>query len=172
MTTLHELLEDNIYARWLARTPLPTPAPKGMLPRPPVWTVWVKQEGKRWRRFNFSDYQKAYAWLMKNLPKLEDAALANLRSQQGPPIVKVGERPGTITREGKKVKVMVPIRKHWTALRASSMLHEDEEWCGHCRRPTRFGFYRRHHALSPRTFALHERRCSLCGARLSTQRFH
>lgn len=158
--TFAELLQDPAYKGWFQREP------KRGVGRP--WRVWYqhKVDGP-WVKKDFSEYRLAYRWVVKNWRKVNDLTLCCPSIQMPPPILVVGKRPITITKEGKKVQAMVPIKEWWT----KHHLPLEHYWCGCCRRPTTVGYFRRHHAIPGRTVSPYELRCRVCGARLSFQRY-
>lgn len=159
--TLRELLRDPVYKAWFLKKPkLKTASQR--------WRVWVKLPGKGWAHRDFPTFNEAMKWFVPRFKQMEDAAVACLSVESKPPVVRTGFKTVVIkkvnprTAEVTRVKQKVPIRQLWSNL--PGRVPAEHRWCGYCRRPTVFGWYKHHHAL-PLVFASYERRCRVCGVK-------
>jgi hypothetical protein len=140
MITLREQLKDPIFRAWFAKPPkeVQTAAVS------PPWYVYVqKVEGGPWSRTEVGSYVQGYRFIARNLKKFHDMALSHKRREFKPPVVRDGS--------GKRKYHLPEAPGHL--------------WCPYCRRMTRFGYFRRHHAMPPWSNS-GERRCMICGIRL------
>lgn len=122
--------------------------------------MWVRigaaeSSRSRWARKRFRTYAEAYRWLIPRLRQFSDAALCSEVQRFKPPLVKTGEN---------QRELWLP-RNPDLAEALNSHL-----WCPHCRRPTVFFTFRKHHALPPNMCASYEPRCTICGVRRSSIR--
>ena len=143
--TLKELLTDSSYAKWFSR-----PAKIRTMGRSKPWLIYAKKKAKGpWSRAEVDTYEKAYAWAMRNLDEYYDIVISSRRQAFRPPLLKKG---------GENHFWPTPV---------------GHVWCTYCRRPTRFLYFKSHHAI-PAKYPLldYEKRCSICGIQLrSIQRF-
>jgi hypothetical protein len=158
--TIRQLLENQRYRKWLKRVP------KGSevvcwSGRP--WRVWVQRDQNgRWGFKDFEKYAPAYNFLVKQINAgAHDAALSSKVKPYPPPIAK-------------RVKQKVMVKKQWVWLTKIIRevprfpgMNSQHEWCPHCRRPTIFTTFAKHHALTGRVqHDPTQRRCAICGIRL------
>lgn len=146
--TLRKVMKaDPVFVKWMRREPTLRGEP-GPMP----WRVWVQREKRgRWAYKDFATYREAFSFLAKHLKKWHDCALGCKARPFVPPQVVDGPRkrtrlPGSTT---------------------MLELYEDHDWCPFCRRPTRFGYFTKHHAMPKGLCTPYERRCSICGVRFS-----
>lgn len=156
--TLSDFLEDEHFAAWMKRK-VPKFKPK---PLKPPWVVYVLRRDGRWGKVEFYSYKKAYEWLMQHLGEFQDAALNCRKRGYAPPIISRKVKVRVRLKSG-KTRVEERQRRSWWGGRWE--MHESGyRWCPHCRRPTRFNYFRTHHAI-PKRFPIRstERRCHICG---------
>lgn len=136
---LRQLLSDPIYREWL-RTP-----PVGGFPEWARFRVYAKvEENRPWARKDFDTFVEAYNFLARNLKNWYDAALISTNYESRPPVVRINKRRQYL---------------------ASVLSVPGHQWCGQCRRPTVFGYFRSHHAFSGLNFKPlpYKKRCGICG---------
>lgn len=138
-----ELLKDPLFREW-TMTPVKSDSLLGdaKLKTKP-WRVYGKEKkDSLWQKKDFGSWKKAYK-LLVSLHKrgYYDLALMNRVDTFRPPVVRKGNR--------RVYHRCVP---------------DEHEWCGYCRRPTRFKRFSKHHALPGMTLS-HEFRCTICGIR-------
>lgn len=159
MITLPELLEDPIYKAYFCRKP-ELPEVAYMCSTPP-WQLHVRT-GRTWLVASFDTYSLAFKALKPSLHSVSDAAIVCKRYQSPPPY-------RTVRIKG-KYKVINGIRSQETRLvqwkPKLPMAEADHYWCGYCRRPTVFAYFRKHHALSDNAVPIDSsvQRCTICGA--------
>jgi hypothetical protein len=136
--TLRHLVGDPIYRQWLKTPPL------GGFPAYTKFRVYAQRErGGLWAKRDFDDFKTAYNFLAKHIREWHDAALVARNHTSRPPVVNIN---------GKR-RYYVPI-----------LAIDGHRWCPHCRRPTVFDFYSKHHAFPPHLKPLpFKRRCGVCG---------
>jgi len=146
--TMRELLADPIYRRWLTKKPELT-----TMGYSAPWRVYLQAEPRGpWIEEDFQKYSAAYTYLRDNLRTSHDLALSCKRQGFKPPIVKrSGVREYYIPRPLSDSDAVKPSHRH--------------VWCPHCRRPTLFLWYKKHHAMSGYTVSPSDRRCRICGVR-------
>lgn len=155
--TLPELLTDSVFRQWFHKVPK-YPDPRTSPPK--RWHVWaeiVTPEGKtNWRLFERSSYREAHSVIAELIKKdsILDLTLGNPTLDHPPPLVK--RKDGSLTL--------------WTPSPARYPDIDDldlaaHRWCGLCRRPTLFMWFRRHHAMPANLPINADRRCRVCGAR-------
>lgn len=166
MITLPTLLEDPKFKEYFCKVPkLPYAATR--LPQP--WEVQMRLKGKKgWTIEKLDTYKGAFLLVngYRKEGNLVDGAIVCKRIQFPPPM--------RVVRIKGKYKIVNGVRSQETRLVAwkptLDIGEPDHHWCGYCRRPTVFGYYRTHHAL-PKT-ALGKGveldpsilRCAICGA--------
>lgn len=167
--TFRELLRNPVYKAWIRKPP--QVYPKGLKP----WRVWVqRRDGGGWAYVDYSVYVKAYNRLIQEIKRgAWDGAIACPSRRSGRPMVKVGTKVlrdsvGNPRRDPKTREVIrVPIIKPWVPP------FEFHQWCPYCRRPTVWGYYQSHHAMSSLPILNNEPRCRICGVRETyVRRFH
>lgn len=137
--TIHELLEDPHYAKWITMEPKITV--KGSQA---PWFIYAKRKKKGpWSRAEAPSYAKALEWLQAHLDEFYDIVITSKRQAFRPFVIRVD---GT--------------RDYWPC-------PPGYIWCTYCRRPTKFRYFTHHHAL-PRHIPVveYEKRCEVCGVRL------
>lgn len=139
--TLRELLKDSNYKKWFLTKPVHHS--EFGAPVDGKWRVWAQEEaGGRWSRKNVTTYAAGVRLISKLLKRgWHDMSLTSGVWQSRPPVVSSG---------GKRRYLAIVPRGH--------------EWCGYCRRPTRFIYFKQHHAL-PWAPLSKEPRCTVCGMR-------
>lgn len=137
--TLRQLLKEPLYKEWFRKPPV------GGFPAWTRWRVYAKVSPDRgWAKRDFPTFREGFNFLAKNLADWHDAALVCTNMEFRPPVVRI---------EGKR------------AYLASVVEVPGHRWCGHCRRPTIFGFFSKHHAFTKTTInpLPYKKRCSICG---------
>lgn len=142
--TMRELLEDPIYKKWLRVTP----SYDCFISNGKPWRVWAQRErGKPWSRRDFAKYAEAFNFMAKLLRAgFHDVALNHKIHAFQPPVVRD-------KRTGKK-------RHHIPGKPGQSAKHM---WCPHCRRPTIFATFTKHHAFDRLLYNNYTPRCAICG---------
>lgn len=148
---MRQLLEDPIYRAWIRKIP----TARFFYPSGKPWRLWVQREtGGGWAMQDFKSYAKAFNHMNRLLKQgVHDAALGCKGEEFKPPVVK-----------DKKVNKR---RYHIPAFPGQNAGHR---WCGYCRRPTIFAYFKRHHALPGRDITNYDRRCAVCGHREKTMK--
>lgn len=160
--TIHQLLEDSVYKKWLKKIPSIGSA---ICPSGKPWRVWVQMKrGGRWSRKDFEKYQEAYVFLRGQLHYCHDAALNCKVREFRPPVVR-DPALGLVKFAGE----MVGKKRYHIPSRVGQ--HEMHEWCPHCRRPTIFTWFSKHHSF-PKPVTSSDRRCNICGIRLIAVRHY
>lgn len=148
MITFRELMQDEVFRKWMAKPPK-------LQSR---WRVFVqKEEGGRWGKADFDTYADAYRFMAKNLKKYHDMSIHCLARLSDPPIV--------VRKTGRVVKgIPERTRKSW--MLTTKLDLAGHRWCGLCRRPVKFRYFTRHHAI-PSKYPIngYEKLCSICGGR-------
>lgn len=138
MTTLRKQLKDPVFAKWHGLKP----RERTIVAKTEPWFLYVQmKKGGPWSRMEVPTWEIGIDHLTAILDKCHDAALSHKRQKFQPPRVR-GQG------------VHLPESDH------------KEHWCGFCRRMTKFTYFSKHHAM-PAWAEQSERRCSICGARLS-----
>lgn len=164
MISLPELLEDKLYRAYFQTIPkLPRAA---YLPSTPPWRVLIRVKEGSW----YSCYEKTYAAAFTTLKSyrlvLLDGAIISRRVQ-----FPVFERVVRI--KGKYVLVNGEKRQVTRATAWKPKLDPYETthyWCPYCRRPTVFGYYKKHHAIPVSRIGVAVEldpsilRCAICAA--------
>lgn len=117
------------------------------------WRVYAKVNG-RWCTAQFDSWAKALNYAIRRRWDWEDWAVNCTSHETMPPRVRIPSDDGV------KLNMAMPVPA-------------GHRWCGYCRRPTVFGFYRSHHAITsrvtgelrPAVISSSELRCSICGCR-------
>ena len=162
MISLLELLEDKEYRQFFQKIPkLPSAA---YLPSTPPWRVLIRVQGGSWK----SSYEKTYAEAFETLkyykPLMIDGAIIS-RRVQFPVFQKIVRiKNSYVIVNGERRQVTKPV--NWKP--KLDPYESAHYWCPYCRRPTVFGYYRKHHAI-PQNFAgvgidPFVLRCSICAA--------
>lgn len=137
--TIHELLDDPLYRKYVKTRPyLPVNVQHGH-----PWQLWVRthpvgDQPSQWRGAKLATYDEAWTLLVKayrNTAKYADVAVVSRRVFYGPP-------------EG-------------------FLWDIGYEWCSRCRRPSTFRERYSHHALrnAPAIATEDAYRCYFCGIR-------
>jgi hypothetical protein len=132
--TMYHLLKDPIYKKWIM-----TPPKMNSVGTTNPWRVFVQKKEGGWARVDFPSYAKAFNWMKNNLKNYEDATIHCKRTRFKPPVVKY---------RGKK--------QYWPC-------PPGYRWCGYCRRPTKFLYFKRHH--NQPIIVSYYKRCHICGVR-------
>lgn len=144
--TMRELLEDPVYRAWFQKKPGPRSSQS--------WRVYVQEtEGGPWKKRDFSRWGQAYEFVRWHLKDWHDFALTSLVWDWRPPVVKY--YADIMLKNGRVKKIE---RRKYYAPMLNIMGHR---WCPHCRRPTVFKPYRRHHAIG--NTRIRKPRCTVCG---------
>jgi len=159
--TMRELLDDPVYRAYAKKVP---PIPQTLRHGNP-WQLWVRTVRGTWKTGQFPTYADAWKVLVRQVKDSTEAADVCLVSKRvffAPP----GEWEDykvRVREEGKPPRIEV--RSRWVTTFAWDA---GMEWCGRCRRPTRFmPLSERHHAIrkmgvfSPDS----NERCMYCGIR-------
>lgn len=147
--TLRELLEDPVYRKWFQKPPT--------VREPQRWRVYAQEEeGGPWRAANFDRWEWAYHYVRRHYKMWYDCALCSRVWEWRPPVVRY---------RGERV-IKGRLRKVWKRKYYEPMVNMmGHTWCPHCRRPTVFRKFRRHHTVGK---ALpYKERCSICGITIS-----
>lgn len=157
---IRKLIQDPVYRTFLGTAPI---LPH-VLPDSRPWYFYLKQEwavhgdpahpqavtGTKigWKRKACGTYHQAYGLLREHYKAAHDTVITCRVMPVGPPL---DERRGK------------PWNWHKSPELARYDFSIDYKWCGYCRRPTRFRFFSRHHAVID---AINdEKRCEVCGVR-------
>jgi hypothetical protein len=147
--TLRELLEDPIYRKWFMKPPEKK--------TPSRWRVYAqKTEGGPWSKADFITWGQAYHFVRRHHKQWYDAALCSRVWEWRPPVIRV--------RTERQVKGRW--RKVWVRNYYEPMVNMiGHVWCPHCRRPTVFRQFKRHHNVGKAL--VYKPRCTICGIALS-----
>lgn len=134
---LRTLLSNPQYKAWYCKVPT--------IPRPgngPPWRVWVLTDAGRWAKAkdDFAKYSQAFNWIRARMDQYPDMVLYSKPFEFRPPV---------LSKDGRKFYWGCP---------------DGHRWCGYCRRPTRFRYFSKHHAMSHGVDPA-VRRCEICGCR-------
>jgi hypothetical protein len=153
--TLREYLEDPIFAAWHRKEPS-LGRVVTFSGRP--WRVFAQQtRNGKWAFRDFKSWKKALKFTDKLLEQgFHDAALMSKVAVFQPPIVR-DKSLGLVKHAGKMVGKK---RYHVPAIVGQ---HHNHLWCPHCRRPTVFTTFSRHHTFQSGRFLMWKRRCAICG---------
>jgi hypothetical protein len=158
---IRELLKDPEYRKWFSTDPKMSPRAK--------WRVYAQPviDGP-WKRADFTSWKKAYRFFAKNFKSWHDAALVCRNFPSDPPSVRVKVRIKSTDRRGEPVFGVV-MKSKWLPGVLTKQWHT---WCPHCRRPTLFGYFAKHHAFTERGIypLRYKLRCSICGVALDVIR--
>lgn len=164
MMTIHDLLEDPAYRKFLTTKPrIPALSKDPSKMRTPPWVVYVqKTQLGPWGKKEFWKYSDALKFLNKAVKlKVHDAALNNRRNPTPAPSKWVRIKGKYIVnRKGEKLQATKQIV--WKPKIPDGEV--DHHWCLYCRRPTVFRYYRKHKALKMPSIDSSIPRCSICGA--------
>lgn len=160
LITIHELLDDEKYAKYFNAVPvLPDHYyNEGSTP----WRLMVLVKGEhKWRSKRFADYDEALEQFEKLLPKITNGAINSPGLNFMPPI----RHARVKNRVHPKTKRPLIVSRVWVPALSGEM--PQHHWCGYCRRPTIFG----HKAMPAKMlngFRLPASsvayRCTLCGS--------
>lgn len=133
---LRTLLKDDVYYRkWFCKPPTIR-----VVHTTPPWRLFVqKEKGGPWFKKDFPTYAQAFHAVKLKLPEYWDMAIHCKPQAFKPPVVRIAKK-----------KVWNPIP-------------EGHVWCGYCRRPTVFFFYRKHPNMKGTSVGA--MRCQICGVR-------
>jgi hypothetical protein len=154
--TMRELLKDSLFKKWMMKPPnLGVTICYSGKP----WRVWVQRElNGRWGKRDFAKYSEAWNFFVKHLKEgAYDAAISSKVKPFPPPVEKYKKQEYTV--KGKTYVKRVPV----FYIPKVPGMNPQHEWCPHCRRPTIFTTYRRHHAFAQRFNGEIKQRCSVCG---------
>lgn len=162
MITLRELLGDPIYKKFFTTIPK---LPPHYTPESQPWKLMILKPGEsQWRTKKFGTYSEAFKALKRVLPYSADATINCPSLAFQPPIRMVKVKGRTDAKGDPILRAMV-----WKAKIDADMA--THYWCGHCRRPTKFGYFDIHPAMTrQRTGRMGPRvnptmlRCFICGA--------
>lgn len=164
--TLRELLDMPAFRSYM-RKPPPLPAP---LRHGNPWQVWVRTTRGTWKTGQFPTYAQAWMTTARKVrkdPDTSDVSLVSRRVFYAPP----GEWESYKVRVKGKGEVKPHIETRWRWL---TTIEWDAglDWCGRCRRPSRFmPLHEGHHALrrAPVIAPDDNLRCMFCGIRWVAQ---
>lgn len=142
--TMRELLEDPIYKKWIRTTPqLHVFSASGK-----PWRVWAQRKrGGGWSRREFATYVEAFNFMARLLrDEFHDATVCSKIHGFQPPVV--------------RDKRTQQKRHHVPGKPGQSDKHM---WCPHCRRPTVFTTFLKHHAFDRLLYNTYTARCAICG---------
>lgn len=148
--TLREYLQDPIFKKWMMRLPVHQFEHPSGLP----WRVWAQRDrGGKWAKRDFATYSEAFNFMVKKLLRggFHDFAVSARIEEFWPPAVRRGIR-----------------RERY--IPAVPGQHELHRWCPHCRRPTVFTSFLKHHAFAGWSSITSARRCSICGIAITALR--
>lgn len=165
MITIHELLKDKHYKKFLCTAPkLP---PLYTQPDSLPWRVIIMKKGEEhWRIKRYATYHEAFRALKAWLPHISDGTINCPALDFRPPTKSVLIRGQYIMVGGRKVQKSRTVV--WTA-KLPFGENEDHHWCPYCRRPTVFRRMSRHVLLPAKKLGgvpLDNTlfRCLMCGA--------
>lgn len=148
--TMRELLGEELWRVWMKRPP-----PGDVL----RFRLYVAKEDHSWSTSGSKlvTYSAALKWMIALLRRPDVAdVFVNCPARPTPHPAKRGA-------EG-KAEPWVP-ESLQVAVEAGYEL-----WCPYCRRWTRFGYFRRHHALQIAAIPTDEKRCCVCGCGIKLAR--
>lgn len=163
LMSIHELLEDEKYAKFFETNPILPDHYYNDGQRPWRLMVLIKDETK-WRSKRYETYDEALEQIQKIMPRIANGAINSPGLNFMPPIrhAKVKNRVHPKTRRP------LIISRVWMPLIDGDT--PPHHWCGYCRRPTIFG----HKAMRARMMNGFQSdvsevayRCLLCGSRAS-----
>lgn len=166
MLTMPELIKDSTYRKFLLTkpaTPVISRDPRVM--KTPPWVVYVQKEPHgRWGKKEFWKYSEAFNFLKRALKLgVHDAALHNRRIPTDPPARRVRIK-GKFVLDSSGNKVQLTREVEWTWKGLLEPEESEHHWCLYCRRPTVFGYYRKHKARQPgMPIDSTIPRCCICG---------
>jgi len=131
-----ELIEDSVFSQWFDRAPYETEFTR--------WRVYVKVKRKSpWQKRDFLTWKKARKFVRKHSDGWYDVVLTCKNDGYRPPVVRVGRK-----------------REYY----APMLTLQGHMWCPHCRRPSVFGWFTKHHAFTGHFKPIPWRkRCGVCG---------
>lgn len=139
MITFHELMEDEAYKKYFLTVPK---LPPHIRPRDLPWKLMVLKQGEtQWRVKRFGTYTEAFNSLKKIRGQYADLVINCPGYDWQPPIRLVKVR--TVV----KGKPTIALRaKVWKPQLDADMAQH--YWCPYCRRPTKFGYFSTHQAMT------------------------
>lgn len=162
MITLSELLKDPVYKKFFTTVPkLPDHYTRDSMP----WKLMILKHGEtQWRTKKFGTYAEAFRALKKLLPDIADATI-NCPGLGFQPPIRMAKVKGKTDAKGNPIIRAVV----WKPQITSDMA--DHYWCAYCRRPTKFGYFEVHPAMTKARvgrMGAHVdpslMRCFICGA--------
>lgn len=164
MITLRELLEDPQYKQYFLKVPH---LPKHYRPEMKPWKLMILKRGEsQWRTKRFESYSAAFnalKGLLKN-PDNYDFVI-NCPSLDWQPPIRLAKVKGKVDAKGQ------PIVRAVVWKPALDDIMPTHYWCPYCRRPTKFGYYTTHKAMTTARIGHMgsgvdptKLRCSICGA--------
>lgn len=163
MITLPELLKDPHYKEFFLTVPkFHTKAVKR-----PSYRLYVQLKGEtKWRVKEFAKYSEAFTEVKRLLKagRLHDGAIC-CKSHPTPVFMRNVRIKGQYRLDSKGKRVQMTRRVPWQP--TLDVLDPDyQRWCPHCRRPTAFKYFSKHHALNYLNLDIDPelRRCVICGA--------
>jgi hypothetical protein len=145
--TFRELLQDPTYRAWFQKKPAARSSQS--------WRVYVQEvENGLWKKKDFDRWRLAYEFVLRNYKDWHDCALNSRVWDWRPPIVKF--KAEVMLKNGQMKKVTK--RKYY----APMLTIVGHHWCPHCRRPTVFRPFYKHHALG-QLKTNRKPRCTICG---------
>jgi hypothetical protein len=177
-----DLLREHPVLKEMFRQRVPTPSHLRRAGAKP-WRVYVQREANgKWARKDFATYPEAANFALrlmrdgvwdftvhaKHASFKPPGRWVNLTKNGKPVYLTKGEGKNKVyvLRDGKKVRKQKFVAMH---------MPPGHEWCPHCRRPTVFRWFRKHHAFTPREGSEFVQvcdpsplRCTICGIRESS----
>lgn len=142
MRLLNLLKNDPIYKGWFQKPPAPFKVFVPTQNRP--WRVFVQEKANgKWVKIDTPGYAQAYTQVKARLRDSWDLTIHSCPQAWNPPVVKIGKK------------------------RFYNPMPLGHNWCSFCRRPTVFRRFKRHHNI-PCAISSEEKRCNICGIRLSS----
>lgn len=162
MLTIHDLLGDERYKKYLCQVP-PNPPNSSSTP----WRLAIQKDAHGpWMSKDYETYREAFLKLKKHLARINDAAIISKSIPFDPPNKVVRIRGKYLERGGKKIPITRSVP--WSPMIPPG---EDEihHWCPYCRRPTVFRQFIVHPILTRKKLGgipidPEVDRCTICGA--------
>lgn len=164
MITLEELLQDEDYKKFFLTVPKLPQHYRGTEP----WKLMILKEGEQqWRTKKFRTYTEAFKALKKLRPTIKDG-LINCPGLDWQPPLKRYKVKGSFVRVGRKQVPEIRVVAWKPMIEADLPAHN---WCPYCRRPTVFGYFEVHPAMTKQRVGRIGAnvdptllRCGICGA--------
>jgi hypothetical protein len=145
MITLRDLLEDPQYKSYFLKVPK---LPKHYTPDSEPWKLMILKKGEdQWRTKRFGTYKDAFAAVKKLLknPDIYDMVINCPGLDWQPPIrVFQAKVKGKTNKDGSPL--IVTRAEVWKPRITPEM--SKHNWCPYCRRPTAFGYFEVHKAMT------------------------